>query len=243
MGASWGLLGPSWGPLQPSWEPLEPLPGAYYSESLEISIRGLPLGLLWGHSWGCLGALLGRLGRLLGRLGAVLSHLRALLGASWVVLGWSWGSLEPSRSIRQPQKREPKHLSKTNVNLTILAFRDALGRPLGSLLGHLRDLLDRLGAILGVLERSLGVLGAWWKAPRRSPCHFGSMQPPRTSREKSQKRHKRPEAPENTRESVSPPPSQLESKLHQQHSCVNNTVVSLGALHFVPEARWRALAA
>ena len=200
MGASWGLLGPSWGPLQPSWEPLEPLPGAYYSESLEISIRGLPLGLLWGHSWGCLGALLGRLGRLLGRLGAVLGRLGAVLGASWAVLERSWGPLGPSWSVGKPKRREGQNPSKTFVKLTILASRGALGRPLGGLLGRLGGLLDRLGAILGVLERSLGVLGACWGAPRRSPGRLRRCSRPGGHATHPRSAQERPGAPGRARE-------------------------------------------
>ena len=83
---SWGTLGTLLGVLRPllgaswaSWWPLgvllEPLRSA-----LETLLVPLGLGMLLGHCWGTLGALLARLGALLGRFGGYL-------GASWRHLG------------------------------------------------------------------------------------------------------------------------------------------------------------
>ena len=75
--------------------------------------------------------------------------------------------------------------------------RDPPGSPLGPLLGRLEGFFGRLGAILSVLERSLGdskpaltVLNAFWGALGSSWDPLGS--------EKS--REKTPGAPQGTRE-------------------------------------------
>jgi len=151
FGASWGLLEPllgflgplgaSWGPLGASWGHLE-------AESLDFRFVFLLLGPSCGRVW----ALLGRPGRLLGRLWALLGRLGALLGASWAVLGRYWGPLGPSWSVGTIKKREIQKPSKRKS--MILASWGPLGSALGALLGRLRGLQGRLGATVGVLERS-----------------------------------------------------------------------------------------
>ena len=106
-----------------------------------------------------------------------------------------------------------------------------VGRPLGGLLGRLGGLLGRLEAILGVLGRSFTVWGAWWGAPRTPPGRLGRCNRPGGPRDKPWERPRAPGTP-GVR-----PLKKLESWLQQQHS--SSRAVSFGALHFVPEARWR----
>ena len=159
--------------------------------------------------------------------------LGAVLGASWAVLGESWGPLGRSWSVGKPKSREPQKPSKTNGKAMIFASWGPLGRPLGGFLGCLGGLLGLLGAILGVLERSFvgsGPFSIVWTAPRGGLGPFwgprGRGDRPGGPRDKPQKR---PAAPGNLGVWA---PKKLQ--FWTSRGCM-----SLGALHFVPRARWR----
>ena len=129
-GASGGLSGPSWG------------------ERLKMPVRIAPL----GHSWGPLGALLGRLGGFRGRFRTVLGYLGAPFGPSWGPHRPSWDDLGgPSGRFRRCQDNKTE--CAKNVR-----FPKGMGRffPLGALSAVLR------GHSWAVLEASCAVLKPSW---------------------------------------------------------------------------------
>ena len=168
------------------------------------------------------GGLFGRLGGLFGCLGALLGCLWAVLGATWAVLGQSWGPLGRSWSVGKPKSREPQKPSKPLEKLRFLL--------LGALL---EGLLGRLGAILGVLERSFvgsGPFSIVWTAPRGGLGPFWGLRG----------RGDRPGGPrDKPRERPAAPGNLGVWALKKLQFWTSRGCMSLGALHFVPRARWR----
>ena len=182
-GCFWGLLGPFFGPLGGVgrvgglWGVL----GA--SRGPPGSLPGASWGLLfplWGRSWACPGALLGRLGRPLGPPGALLSRFGAVLEACWAGLAWFSGRLGLSFSVGKRKRREGQNPSKTNEKSLFFASGGPLGRPPGALLGRLGWLWGRLGAILsglgGLEARLQAVFGLTGAVLRRLQTVGGARQ-------------------------------------------------------------------
>ena len=108
------------------------------------------------------GGLLGRKARIVGSCSPSWALLWAVLGPSWEPFRPSWGSLGGLLG-RLGTSEARKGENHNNIGNTFgKHFWIPLGTPLGPLVGRLESFLSRLGAILGVLERSFGDSGPSW---------------------------------------------------------------------------------
>ena len=238
MGASWGslggLLGPLGGLLRPLGGLLRPLGGllgaswgllgASSGGSLDLSIRGPSRGPLLGPSWRSLGPSWAHLGPSWGPLGPSWGGLGGLLGRLGALLGGSWAVLE-RREAETARRLESFKNQWKIIDFGFLGrSQEVSWRPLGASwrpLGPSCAHVGRLGALFGRLG---GLLGPPWEP---LGAFLAVLEPSGLRKSHARNPGRAQERPGN----LGSGPLRI---LKRQRSCV-----SLGALHFVPEARWR----
>ena len=174
-----------------------------------------PLGLFWGP----LGLFGGRLGRLLGHLGAILR-------ASWAVL-----ERREAQIARTPKTF--KNQWKSNDFCFLGPSWEASWRPLGASWRPLGPSGGHLGRPGAIFRRLLVLFDRLDGPPRRPLARFGTLvgegTVPGANAGNFPRAQPRPAAPGNLGVWA---PKKLQ--FWTSRGCM-----SLGALHFVPRARWR----
>ena len=140
LGASWSLLGPQ---------------GRRAPDVRYNTLSGSLLGAVLGASW----AVFGALWLSLSAPGESWSPLVSLCGCVGAILAAFWAVVERRQAEKAGTPKTFENYRKINVFCSLVPSWGPPGESLVGLRERLGSFLGRLGAVLGVLERPLGVSG------------------------------------------------------------------------------------